>query len=553
MHRLIAWLERRTGIESAVKSFLYEQIPASSGWHQILGSMAVFAFLVQVFTGILLAFNYAPTPGEAYNSLNYLMSEVTGGRLIHGLHHWGASMMIIVTVLHMMQVFLYGAYKAPREVTWMVGVILLLLTMTFGLTGYLLPWDNRAYWGTVVTTQIAAQAPLVGPYLQRLMGSDGGVGVVTFVRFYSMHVLLLPQITVLLIILHIYLVRKHGVAPAVRELGPPRRFYPVQVMKDTVAIFAGFVILFVLAVVADVPLERLADPTDISYIPRPEWYFLFLFESLNFFRGPLEVVGSVALPAFAVLLLFLVPLLDRRPMVQLCKRVFAGSLLFLFLVAWSGLTVGAVFGTRFPTARNVRTFEASYGRSASRDAPVNSAVDNWRRFLPAELAGLSYFRSQNCVACHSGTTASIGPDLTRTAAAHRTATWLMPHFRNPARMVPGSSMPPIQLTDAQLSALSAFIIVLTPQTQTVFSATPRYATAGAVVYQTNKCAICHRLHGVGGSVGPPLDLVGRRRDRVWLEKHFADPQSVSPGSSMPPYKLDLRTSAELCDYLLALK
>ena len=132
---------------------------------------------------------------------------------MRGLHHWGASMMIVVVVLHMVQVFLYGAYKKPREATWMVGVVLLLLTLAYGLTGYLLPWDNRAYWGTVVTTQIAAQAPVLGPYLARLLGGEGAIGVVTFARFYGLHVLLLPPATVLLIVLHVFLVRKHGVAP----------------------------------------------------------------------------------------------------------------------------------------------------------------------------------------------------------------------------------------------------------------------------------------------------------------------------------------------------
>src|SRR5205809_5457228 len=196
---LIDWVEYRTGLESAVKNFLYEEIPASSSWHQVFGSVAVFLFLVQAFTGALLAFNYAPTPGDAYNSLRYILTELTGGRVIRGLHHWGASMMIVVVVLHMVQVFLWGGYKKPREATWIAGVFLLLLTLAYGLTGYLLPWDNRAYWGTVVTTQIAAKAPVMGPYLSRLLGGEGAIGVVTFARFYGMHVLLLPPITTLLI------------------------------------------------------------------------------------------------------------------------------------------------------------------------------------------------------------------------------------------------------------------------------------------------------------------------------------------------------------------
>src|ERR1700689_1035825 len=346
MRTVIDWLEHRTGIESAVKGFLYEDIPASAGWHQIIGSMAVFFFFIQVFTGSLLAFNYAPTPGEAYNSVKYIMTELTGGPLIRGLHHWGASMMLIIVVLHMIQVFIYGAYKKPREATWMVGVVLLLITLGFGLSGYLLPWDNRAYFGTVVTPRIAAQAAFAGQYVLRLLGTQGdSVGNVTFSRFYALHTVLLPPLTLILIGIHVFLVRKHGVAAAADDTAPRRRFFPEQVFKDTVGIAVGFIILFVMAVVAKVPLERLADPTDTAYIPRPEWYFLFLFQTLKFFKGPMETFVSVVLPGLAVLMLLLVPFIDRGPMIRLGKRTFAISLVVLAAIAWTGLTTAAVVTT----------------------------------------------------------------------------------------------------------------------------------------------------------------------------------------------------------------
>src|SRR5437868_3427545 len=346
MRKIIDWLEHRTGIQTVVRNFLYEEIPASSGWHQVIGSMALFFFLLQVVTGILLAINYAPTPGDAYNSVKYIVTELTGGRTIRALHHWGASMMIVIVVAHMIQVFLYGAYKKPREATWMMGVVLLLVTLAYGLTGYLLPWDNRAYWGTVVTTQIAAQAPVLGPYLSRLLGGEGAVGVVTFARFYGLHVLLLPPVTTLLIVLHVYLVRKHGVAPAPGdEALPPKKFYPQQVFKDTVAVFIAFVILFVMAVVVHIPLERIADPTDTTYIPRPEWYFLFLFQILKVFQGPLEVFGSVVLPGLAMLALLLVPFIDRGKMVKVSKRTAAIAFAGLAVLGWTGLTVAAIATT----------------------------------------------------------------------------------------------------------------------------------------------------------------------------------------------------------------
>src|SRR5689334_23575778 len=381
--RLFVWLDHRTGLETAVRNFLYEQIPASSGWHQIFGSVALFLFLVQAFTGALLAFNYAPTPGDAYNSLRYILTELTGGRLMRGLHHWGASLMIIVVVLHMIQVFVYGAYKKPREATWMLGIVLLLLTLAYGLTGYLLPWDNRAYWGTVVATNIAAQAPLLGPYLSRILGGQGSVGVVTFARFFSLHVLLLPPATAFLIGIHVYLVRRHGVAPAPGdELVPKKKFYPEQVFKDTVAIFIAFAILFTMAVAVRVPLEQLADPTDTAYIPRPEWYFLFLFQTLKLFSGPLEVVGSVVLPGLAVLALTLVPFIDRSAMVRVTRRVTAIAVVMLAGVGWAGLTLAAVKST--PKEASVVTVDYS-------------APTDWLQLSPEEMAGVGYFRRENCI------------------------------------------------------------------------------------------------------------------------------------------------------------
>jgi ubiquinol-cytochrome c reductase cytochrome b subunit len=533
------WLDHRTGIQTAVRQFLYEEIPASSGWRQVFGSVAVFLFMVQAFTGILLAFNYAPTPGEAYNSLRYILTELTCGRLMRGLHHWGASMIIVVVVLHMVQVFLYGAYKKPREATWMVGVVLLLVTLAYGLTGYLLPWDNRAYWGTVVATQIAGQAPVLGPYLSRLLGGEGAIGVVTFARFYGLHVLLLPPATIFLVVLHVYLVRKHGVAPLPGdELVPKKQFYPAQVFKDTVAIFIAFAVLFTLAVAVRVPLEQLADPTDTTYIPRPEWYFLFLFQTLKLFNGPLEVVGSVVLPGLAVLALILVPFIDRGQMVKITRRTAAFAFVLLAAIGWGGLTAAAVVST----PKEARAVQVDY-----------SAPTDWMHLSPEEMAGVAYFRKENCSSCHvvgeHGT--AVGPDLTR-ASIHKDAAWMIQHFKRPSSMRPGTSMPPIQLTDAQLNSLAAFLLKLNENNASALENAPEFAAAGALVYQANHCGACHFVNGVGMRVGPPLNGLSKRESRSWVEDHFANPQKLVPGSIMPPYKLSERDLENLTTYLFAL-
>lgn len=537
IRRAVAWLDNRTGVEKAVKNFLYEEIPASSGWRNVLGSVAVFCFLVQAFTGILLSFNYAPTPGEAYNSLKYIVTEVTGGRLIRGLHHWGASMMIVVVVLHMAQVFLWGAYKKPREATWIAGIVLLLITLGFGLTGYLLPWDNRAYWGTVVATRIAANSPGIGPYLSRLLGGDGAIGVVTFARFFALHVLILPPLTLLLIGVHVYLVRKHGVAPAAGDTAPKKKFHPEQVFRDTIAIFVAFAALFMLAALIDVPLGRLADPTDTSFVPRPDWYFLWLFQMLKFFEGPFEVIGSHILPGLAVLALVATPFIDRGAMRRVTERTVAGGVLLLAFIGLAGLTAAAIRST-------AKTQDSAFETDGPQD---------WQQLSPEELAGIGHYRRENCVSCHAtgGGGARIGPELTGTAT-RKSAAWMIAHFKSPQRMVPGSSMPPIQLTDSQLNTLAAFLLKLNPRNAKALYSAPQLAVEGAMVYQQYGCAVCHQANGAGMKIGPPLNGLSQRRSREWIEEHFANPQKLSPASVMPAYKLTPRESDRLTSYLLAL-
>ena len=540
---IVSWLDHRTGIETAAKNFLYEEIPASSGWHQVLGSVAMFLFMLQAFTGILLAFNYAPTPGDAYNSLRYIMAELTGGRVLRGLHHWGASMFIVVVVLHMIQVFLWGAYKKPREATWIVGTILLQLVLGFGLTGYLLPWDNRAYWGTVVTTQIASKAPVLGQYITRLLGGEGSIGVVTFARFYGLHVLLLPAITGILIGVHVYLVRRHGVAPSPGDdARPKKKFFPEQVFKDTVAIFVTFVILLTMAIAARVPLERIADPTDTTYVPRPEWYFLFLYQLLKFFEGPLEVVGSIVLPGLAVLALTLVPFIDRGQIVKLRQRTLAFGVLLFAAIGWGGLTAAAVATTP--------------------KQPVEMSVDfsqptGWMQLSPEELAGVGYFRKENCVSCHpmgdvGGGGSKIGPDLTRTSV-RKSAAWMIEHFKHPAEMVPGSQMPPIQLSDSQLNALAAFLLKLTPTNSEALQSAPDFVVDGALVYQKNRCGACHQVNGSGQKMGPPLNGLAKRRTKTWVERHFRQPQVMSPGTPMPAYPFTPNEMEAMTAYLFILE
>lgn len=535
--RIQEWVEHRTGLETMLRHFLYEEIPASSGWHQVFGSMALFLFMLQAFTGILLSFNYAPTPGEAYNSLKFVIMELTGGRLIRGLHHWGASMMIVVVAAHMVQVFLYGAYKKPREATWMVGVVLLLMVLGFGLTGYLLPWDNRAYWGTVVATQLAAKTPLLGPYLTRLAGAENGIGVLTFARFYSLHVLLLPAATVGLTMLHIYLVRKHGVAPLAGDTAPKKRFYPEQVMKDTVAIFAAFVVLFLMAALVHVPLGRLADPTDTAYIPRPDWYFLFLFQMLKMFEGPLELIGSTILPALTMLALFLVPFFDHGRVVRVAQRTAAMGVLALAVIAWTGLTVAAVRSTP---------------KSADMLADDVTLQQAWQHLPPEDLAAIGSFRKANCETCHlvGEGKPKAGPSLA--VASQKPVAWLAAHVAQPSGAQPVASTGNAPLTGRETTGLVTFLARLDAARVEALQGAPGFAAEGASVYQKYSCGACHEANGVGKKLGPVLNGLVGRRTRDWVERHFAEPQALSPGTTMPAYKFSPRELDRITGYLFSL-
>ena len=206
------WLEERSGLVGAVKYFLFRKVPGDTNWFQTLGSATLTAFLDQTVTGVILAMYYKPTPNEAYSSIRNITDEVTLGWLVRGMHRWGASVFIILMFLHMGRVFLFGAYKYPRELNWIIGVLLLVLGMAEGFTGYLLPWDQTAYWATVVGINLNGTAPFLGPWIAQFLRGGQEIGSDTLARFYSLHMLVVPGAIMGLIGLHMYLVVRLGVS-----------------------------------------------------------------------------------------------------------------------------------------------------------------------------------------------------------------------------------------------------------------------------------------------------------------------------------------------------
>jgi menaquinol-cytochrome c reductase cytochrome b subunit len=207
----IDWIEERSGLIGGVRYFLFRKVPSDTNWFHTLGSATLTAFLVQAVTGVILAMYYKPSPDEAYESIQKITNELTLGWLVRGMHRWGASVFIILMFLHMARVFLFGAYKYPRELNWIVGVLLLVLGMMEGFFGYLLPWDQTAYWATVVGINLQATGPFVGPLLGNVLKGGGEIGENTISIFYALHMLVLPGAIAALIGLHLYLVVRLGV------------------------------------------------------------------------------------------------------------------------------------------------------------------------------------------------------------------------------------------------------------------------------------------------------------------------------------------------------
>jgi len=213
---LFEWLDERMGLSEIYQVVLDRKVPRVNWWFT-LGSASLFLAVMQGITGIMLSVYYVPTPDHAYDSINYIMNEVQFGWLIRGMHHWGATLLVITVFLHMLRVFFYGAYKYPREFTWITGVGLLLATLGMGFTGYLLPWNQRAYWATTVGTEIAGTAPLIGDFIMRVLRGGTELSAVTLARFFSLHIWIIPAVVLALLGIHLYLVIRLGISNIPRE------------------------------------------------------------------------------------------------------------------------------------------------------------------------------------------------------------------------------------------------------------------------------------------------------------------------------------------------
>jgi cytochrome b6 len=344
---LYRWLDERLSLSALAEFARHKTVPVHR-WAAMyyLGGMTLFFFLVQVLTGILLMVYYRPSAAEAFESVESIMTDVAFGWLIRSIHSWSANLMIFFAALHLFSVYFAKAYRAPRELTWVTGCLALFIALGFGFSGYLLPWDELAYFATRVGTQIPATIPVVGEWIMRFLRGGDRVTSATISRFYGWHVAILPALMVAVLGLHVLLVQLLGMStpPAVEEEARrrrPMRFFPHYALRDLLGWLLALGVLGTLAALFPWELGAKADafapaPKDI----RPEWYFVFMFETLKFVPGG-SVLGleyeAIPILGFgaAALLLVLVPFLDRGVVRRGRSPVFTaiGVVALVYLVA----------------------------------------------------------------------------------------------------------------------------------------------------------------------------------------------------------------------------
>jgi ubiquinol-cytochrome c reductase cytochrome b subunit len=585
--RILKWIDERWPLTPFIRLALEEDMSGGAGYAYVFGSAALIIFLLQVVTGIWQLFYYVPTLGEGYNSLNYLRTEIPFGWLIHGLHYWGANAMVVLVMLHMSQVFIWGAYKRPHELQWITGVILLLLTMAMSLTGGALPWGKRSYWLVEVASSSAGTVPVIGDMIKRMILGGGVIGQLTLSRFFILHVAILSGGLMTLAAIHLVALRKVGNAGPWDEKEREKKgpFWPDQVFKDGLAASLVILLLIALSVYTPPPFAGMADPLDASYIPKPEWNFLFLYEVLKFFPGPLEVIATIGVPVVGTLILLLLPFFDRDPERRPGRRPIA-------MTGWVIVVVGFVALTLAGAYSKTEGIEAE-GTSASAPGPAAPAV------LSADAkAAMDLFKSNGCAACHriDGTGGSIGPDLSGEGIKGRSRQWLGDQLLNPKAHNPASVMPSFAtLGDKAINQLVEYLFSLKEKVAATASAPagavvavtttgPQGGTGmavtiigsaehGAIIF-AGTCSSCHGPQGTGGVANPgskdetipPLNPIDRDEfspePKVFAEKidlyiqHGSRPEGPNPQVSMLSFgdtnALTQQQIADLEAYILSL-
>lgn len=596
--RVFRWVDARTGARSMIKRLLDEPIPGGARLAYIFGSGLLFIFLLQAITGVSLSLYYTPTAETAHTSVAYISKQVAGGAFLRSLHSYGSSAMIVVLVLHFLQTFLYGSFKGRRELLWLSGALLSLLVLCMGFTGYLLPWDQKAYFATAVGTNVAGQMPLIGDFVTRLLRGGDTIGTLTLSRFYVAHVFLIPATIFLFIGAHVFLFRKAGPAGPVNEdpLTPrlsTEPFYPRQVFFDMGFALLVMAVLSAMSYLRPVTLGPIANPADTHFLPRPEWYYLPMFEWLKFWEGRGVVVGVVIVPGLLATAFFLMPFLDRRlerqpwrrPIPALAVAIVVLGMVYLGIRSQMEDRQGAV------AAQLALQEEQESAYSAAPFEPYHEPADGMADVAvvsdpgnPRVARGKGIFTERGCVGCHgsSGTGTAAAPSLvgvTRKFPEDQ----LVALLHNPNARMKAGRMPTVDASDSDMSALVAYLGALgtgAANVPAVYPAVPqasprderrsiamesghgsriipasysmgRLAPAGQLIFQERACFACHGPAGTGGRA-PALAPLAAKLGNAELTQLLEDPNSKMRAGGMPPVIATPEQVSALVAYLRSL-
>jgi ubiquinol-cytochrome c reductase cytochrome b subunit len=549
-----SWVDQRTGLVSFFTDFLHEEIVGGTRFSYTLGSACMFLLTLQIVTGIWQLFYYVPTIDYAYSSLNYLRLQVPYGWLIHGIHYWGGTLFTIIVGLHALRVFVWGSYKKPREVVWLVGILLILITALFMFTGPVLPWDKNGYWAGQVGIGIAGSVPLVGSFTQSILQGANKMGQMALLRMYVLHVAILPAAICGFVMLHLIAFRVAG------ESGPwdekKRKgvgyFWPEQIFKDVVVSLLIFLLLVFLSAFFPAPFSGLADPMDTLITPKPAWNFLFLYQLLKFLPGPLEPLGTAGVPLMIVLLFGSLPFLDKSPEKNPFKRGFVVLTGFVFVGVILFLTyLGFIYRSPAELAQMDKPGEVAAAVTNNKipmDLEKSISLANDKK-----LTGEQLFKTLGCTECHTTTGKASnkqGPDLSHEVANGRAHQWLHDQIVAPQSHNQRTIMPPYShLSNGNVENLVNYIESLKPAEAPAPTPPPPAAAGGAVdntalikygeqLFNSQGCVQCHTIQGRPSNKPGPDLIMAIKKDmptKDWLKTQLMTPQAHNPLSIMPSF------------------
>ncbi|MBT8495106.1 MAG: cytochrome b N-terminal domain-containing protein [Deltaproteobacteria bacterium] len=540
MAKVRAWLDDRTGYRKLVAGALDEPVPGGASFAYVFGSVLTFVFVLQAITGVMLAFYYSPSSTDAWASVAYIQDQVSLGWFIRGLHSYGASAMVILACLHMLQTAVYGAYKKPRELNWIIGVVMLGVILAFALTGYLLPWDQKGYWATKVATGIAGTSPLIGEQLQQGVQGGNEYGNLTLTRFYAIHVFLLPGVLIALLIAHIGLFRRHGVTPHWRHSAEQltertQPFWPDQLFKDMVAIALAFAVLVGLNFYSHgAELGAPADPSS-NFDARPEWYLRAVFQALKYFEGPMEAVVALGVPPIVGGILIALPFLDRGESRNPRKRMaYLGLFSLLFVVA--GILTVLSFAEDAADPELQERLEAAEARAAeARELAVEHGVPaagGTAVFTTAPHYRALQIWTKDCASCHQGSDRT-GPEI---GPGYNSRPWLHNYLLDPRGdlffgTTSDQMMKPVKFRGADLDAVVEAIYAQTG----AGDVDAKLAARGLDIFEEESCSGCHTIDEVSEDTGPNLFERGTVDYLTDLIGHAQAERFYGEDSEMPPF------------------